>query len=432
MASPYCSKLNLTGFINLGIAENCLMQSELIKHIEQNFYPPQTALSYGEGPNGSRRLKAALANFLNHFFSPFAPVHASHISVSSGVTGSIERCAFELGDPGDAFLLGRPYYGAFPSEVDDRAGIQIIPVSFEDSDPMGLGAVSAYESALLETRSRSQRVRALLLCSPHNPLGRCYSKEVLVALMRMCQKYSIHMVVDEIYALSVYDNPAHPDAAPFTSALAIDPTGIIDPGLVHVLWGLSKDFGSNGLRIGCVVSQSNPALLSAIDAHAPYRYPAAFLDYVACLILEDEDFLTGYVAENRRRLANNFAVVTSFLKEHEIPFDDRTNAGLFVWANLGAAWLRRGWRHVVEDQAATSHGNGAMHCGNGERFDSNKLQSHSDFNKHINHRLTVEKVYLTDGDECGSESPGWFRIVFTQPTPVLIEGLARIAKALEL
>jgi hypothetical protein len=61
----------------------------------------------------------------------------------------------------------------------------------------------------------------------------------------------------------------------------VDLTDIIDPGLLHVLWGISKNFGSNVLRISCVISQANPSLLAAFEAHTPYSYPAAFLEYVA-------------------------------------------------------------------------------------------------------------------------------------------------------
>ncbi len=71
-------------------------------------------------------------------------------------------------------------------------------------------------------------------------IGRCYTREVLLEYMRLCQKYNLHLISDEIYALSVWDNPRAPDAPKFTSVLSIDASGIIDPSLVHVLWGMSK------------------------------------------------------------------------------------------------------------------------------------------------------------------------------------------------
>ena len=58
--------------------------------------------------------------------------------------------------------------------------------------------------------------------------------------MKFCQRHMIHLISDEIYALSVWQNPEVPDAVTFESVLSIDTTGIIDLELVHVLWGMSK------------------------------------------------------------------------------------------------------------------------------------------------------------------------------------------------
>lgn len=58
--------------------------------------------------------------------------------------------------------------------------------------------------------------------------------------MKFCQKYQIHLISDEIYGLSIFENPEAPDAPGFVSVLSIETTGIIDPHLVHVLWGMSK------------------------------------------------------------------------------------------------------------------------------------------------------------------------------------------------
>jgi 1-aminocyclopropane-1-carboxylate synthase len=58
--------------------------------------------------------------------------------------------------------------------------------------------------------------------------------------MKLCQQYQIHFISDEIYALSVWENPEHSSAVKFTSVLSVDLTDIIDPELVHVLWGMSK------------------------------------------------------------------------------------------------------------------------------------------------------------------------------------------------
>lgn len=56
--------------------------------------------------------------------------------------------------------------------------------------------------------------------------------------MRFCDQHKIHLISDEIYALSVYNPDANHTA--FCSVLSINPSGIIDPNLVHVLYGMSK------------------------------------------------------------------------------------------------------------------------------------------------------------------------------------------------
>ncbi len=64
--------------------------------------------------------------------------------------------------------------------------------------------------------------------------------------MQLCSKHGIHLISDEIYAQSVYIvDSSHP---PFTSVLSIDPTGIIDPNLVHVMYGMAKVRASDYIR----------------------------------------------------------------------------------------------------------------------------------------------------------------------------------------
>lgn len=69
--------------------------------------------------------------------------------------------------------------------------------------------------------------------------GQCYSPEVLKGYMKLCQRHSIHLISDEIYALSVFDT-GDPAAIPFTSVLSFDPAGLIDPDYLHVFYGMSK------------------------------------------------------------------------------------------------------------------------------------------------------------------------------------------------
>lgn len=400
LGNVYDASTNPDGFVNLAIAENTLMQHHLVDFINNNFQMQATALTYGDSAAGSKRLRAALARFLNRHLHPVKAIAPEHIKVTDGVTSCLEGLGFALGEPGDVFLLGRPHYGSFPHDLSKRANIGVATVSFGNLDPMSLQAVDRYEEELLRHQSLGlPRVRALLLTSPHNPLGRAYPVAVLLAYMRLCQRYQIHLIADEVYALSTFDNHRHPGAVPFTSILAIQSGHIIDPSLLHVTWGLSKDFGANGLHAGCVISQSNDPLLRTFHCHS---FPSSVVELVTSTILENDEWTSWYIATNRQLLADAHEFVASFLDSHQVPYAVTTNAGFFIWCNLGVVWSR------ARGRPDTS----------------------VDSNASIMQALLAEKLFLACGLTFGSEAPGWFRIVFTQPREVVALGLTRMMRAL--
>ena len=106
-------------------------------------------------------------------------------------------------------------------------------------------------SRLAETlRSSSRPIKGLLLTNPHNPFGQCYPKTVIHEYIKFCQKHNIHYISDEVYSFSGFSSQMFKDPVPFTSALAVDMAALgCDPWRVHVVWSISKDFGSSGLRM---------------------------------------------------------------------------------------------------------------------------------------------------------------------------------------
>jgi aspartate/methionine/tyrosine aminotransferase len=135
----------------------------------------------------------------------------------------------------DAFFAG--HSGVTPLAVD-------VP---DFADSLGPALIDALETAL---RDSKQTVRALVLANPHNPLGRCYSVEVLKRCIQFCEKHNIHLVSDEVFALSEFECPDLVDAPGFTSVLSIDLEALgADEKRVHVTWSLSKDFAASGVRL---------------------------------------------------------------------------------------------------------------------------------------------------------------------------------------
>lgn len=109
------------------------------------------------------------------------------------------------------------------------------------------GLLPALEEAYL---GASCTVRAVLLTNPHNPLGQCYPPNVIEGCMKFCKKHDLHLISDEVYALTLFDNREVKDCVRFRSALSFDLESLnCDPSHVHVFWSTSKDFGQSGFRM---------------------------------------------------------------------------------------------------------------------------------------------------------------------------------------
>ncbi|KAH6987889.1 pyridoxal phosphate-dependent transferase [Ilyonectria sp. MPI-CAGE-AT-0026] len=394
---------NPDGIVSLGVAENSLMHNALSEHIHENLALTNPAFTYGDGTTGTKRIKASVSRFLTKHLKPVRPIQPKHLSMTNGCSAAIEHLSWAVANPGECFLLGQPYYGTFIPDLTCRFGAKVLPVPFQDVDPLGEDAVQKYENVLLEAQANGQKVAGLVISHPHNPLGRCYSRSVIISLMKLCQKYQMHFISDEIYGLSVWPNTvdAQPPSVPFESALAIDPTGIVDPSLVHVLWGMSKDFGANGIRVGTLISQSNPSLHSSIVAVGLYSSVSSLSDHITCNLLDDDAWVDGYIAENQKKLSQQYTRVVAWAKKNDITYAPGVNAAFFLWVDLGKVY--RAHHQVAENE---------------------------DVSDSITKALLSRKIFLASGKDFGSEKTGWYRIVFSHPDAYLDEGLQRVVAAL--
>lgn len=396
------AKTNLSGWVSLGLAENTMMHDRMLEHIQRNLALTSEDLTYGDGKS---RVRASIARFLTRHLRPVAPVLPEHVTVSNGCTTIIEHVSWALGNPGDEFLLGRPYYGAFVPDLTLRMGTKLVPVGFGHLDPLSPEAVSQYEDSILDAKARGVRVAAIILANPHNPLGRSYPRETLMELMAVCQRHGVHLVSDEIYALSTFSNRIDGvEECPFQSVLSIDTTGLIDASLVHVIWGISKDFGANGLRLGALVSQANPGLLQAIFGATMYTLSSTMTDHVAANVLDDDAWTDKYIADNSRMLSQRYEHAVAWAVENGIDYAHGVTAGFFLWINLGGAYtMRHGIQQTMTDQQIEDR---------------------------IAAALMREKAFIASGSQFGSERPGWFRIVFSHELGYLNEGLDRVIRAI--
>ena len=58
--------------------------------------------------------------------------------------------------------------------VFDIHRVKVVSVEFGDVDPYGENAIETYKNAMDASNDDGTKIKALLLCNPHNPTGRCY------------------------------------------------------------------------------------------------------------------------------------------------------------------------------------------------------------------------------------------------------------------
>ncbi|PKS13387.1 hypothetical protein jhhlp_000158 [Lomentospora prolificans] len=358
-------------------------------------------LTYGEGYTGTVALRTAMANHLNVYFQPAQPIGPEEITFAAGVTDINEACALVTCNPGESIMLGRPNYSSFSKDLVMRTGVKLEYVSFGEVDQFSPACVELFDEAFETATAKGAIIKTLLICNPHNPLGQCYTREALEGLLRFCASKSIHLISDEIYALSTYNQDSEASER-FTSVRSIDPTGIIDPSQVHVLYGMSKveDYGAAGLRLGCVISQ-NEDFTKAVRATCRFSSPSQFSMFIATKFLENQSFVKEFLATSQRRLYQNRLLVENLLDQVGIDYHRRGNAGLFLWLDLTA--------HLPLSETG------------GDGWAAERL---------LSERFTKAGVVIDPGVIYSAPRPGRFRLVFTVDEATAREGIHRIASVL--
>ncbi|KAJ2725555.1 hypothetical protein GGI07_001183 [Coemansia sp. Benny D115] len=333
--NPYSRDSNPAGIINAGVAANATIKDDLLRKLNSmagGFI--ESDLEYNWS-HGNPELRREIAGVFNRHFNPATAVNPDDIVVTNGCTGAIEMLSFAMCEPGDHILIPTPCYGALDNDMSTRARAVATPVKLPMEETMTVSQISYFERAIADIERSGGRARALFLMSPHNPLGVSYPRDVLRRFFEFARRHNLFVVVDEIYALSVFD---HSDAVtPFESVLSwTDMDSHIDPKSVVVIHGLSKDFGLNGFRMGWILSPWNKELLATVKKYAFFGYRPAYTDRLIASLLADHSFIDSLLSVSQRRLAEHYKVTVDFLDAHGIRYIP-CSAGHFIWLQLPIA-----------------------------------------------------------------------------------------------
>ncbi|KAJ3337508.1 hypothetical protein HDU93_001001 [Gonapodya sp. JEL0774] len=443
-ANEYDELSNPSGIINLGVAENRLMWKDILEKLNSGFVYESSHLQYPPY-YGTEGLRTAIAAVLNSILVPLpnAKVSPQHIVVTNGCGSAISVLASVLADQGQGVLVPAPYYGGFrelvgdrnyllhyesplnadgdyltvDSDLEDESGVKCIGVNCDPEDKFRL-SFDRLDQAYHRASAKGVHVRALLICSPNNPLGNCYARSELVDMMRWCAKRRVSFVSDEIYAGSWFggsdetnrEDPLHP----FVSVLAIDSEAEagLPKEMVHVLWGLSKDFNMNGLR----GDQSELILVIAAcrnlaKFHGPPLAIAHPLHTLLTTLLSDTFFLTTHTETNKNRLRDMYGRITGWLRERKIGFL-RANAGFFLWVDFRKYVQKLGGKvFSLQGPVGEEYYEDFFDVGRAEEVEWSAPLDRS-AERELAGRFLNAGVYVAHSEAFYSRDMGWFRIVY--------------------
>lgn len=220
--------------------------------------------------------------------------------VTPGVVPALALAVRALTEPGDAVVIEEPVYYPFREVVEagDRV-VAAVPLT-RDSDGLYRRDTPALEETLTRTGAK-----LILLCNPHNPVGRVWSREELTELAEVARRHDVIVVADEIHAdLALPGHRTTPFASLSQDALARTITctspskafnlaGLQNANILIADDDLRTRFRAELNRFG----YSQPNALGLVACRAAYESGDAWLDelreHVAAARAHVEERLTA-------------------------------------------------------------------------------------------------------------------------------------------
>jgi aspartate aminotransferase len=192
---------------------------------------------------GIPELRDAIAGYFKRCYGVDAPREAT--MATNGGKQALYNLFQALLDPGDEVLIPGPYWVSYPDMVELAEGVPVVVPSAPEN--RFLVTVDDLEA------KRTPKTKALILNSPSNPTGCCYTQAQLDAIMDWAVARNVFVVSDEIY-----DQLTFPPSTPATLSTA----WARHPGHVAVVNGVAKSFAMTGWRVGYALA--HPDLIKAM------------------------------------------------------------------------------------------------------------------------------------------------------------------------
>ena len=217
-----------------------------------------------------------------------------------GVVFAISTAIRAFTEKGDAILIQQPVYYPFRMVIEDNERVCINnPLVLKDGH---------YEMDFedMERKITGNHVKMFILCSPHNPVGRVWTKEELANVIAICKRHNVLIVSDEIHCDFVYPGYEH-------TMLPILAEDYLER--IVVCTAPSKSFNLAGLQLSHIfipnenmreafhkelmkIPYDESGTLALVAGRAAYEKGAQWMDELKEYLLGNLDYLRDFLQKN--------------------------------------------------------------------------------------------------------------------------------------
>lgn len=116
------------------------------------------------------------------------------VRFTHGAVDAMYQLIYAFTKPNDAILINTPLYPPFKATIKET-GRKVI-----ESRLVNTNNYFTFNYKDIENKFKKNNVKVLMLCSPHNPLGRVYKQGELEELFDLCKKYNVLIISDEVHS----------------------------------------------------------------------------------------------------------------------------------------------------------------------------------------------------------------------------------------
>jgi len=228
-------------------------------------------------------------------------IDPSHMLFVPGVVTGLNWAVRQLLKPGAKFIIQTPVYPPFYQVAQNADLCEIQIPLIKDEFGYYSQDIKAFEAAI------DENTQGFILCNPHNPVGRVFTKPELTQVAEVCKKNNLIIFSDEIHGDLIYEGNVHVPIASIDSEISKHSVTLIAP---------SKTFNIAGLYCSVLICQ-NENLLSRLSAgrNGIVVEPNLLAQVAARAAYENGE---GWLSEIMVYLDRNRRLISDFLKE-EMP-----------------------------------------------------------------------------------------------------------------